>query len=53
MRDCVADNVEVTMTDLRNASYFTARGGAARARQLFGADRLPVLLDELTDTLVA
>jgi hypothetical protein len=35
------------------SAYFTARGGAARARQLFGADRLPVLLDELTDTLVA
>jgi type I restriction enzyme R subunit len=53
MRDWVAGNVEVTMEDLRNVSDFTARGGAARARQLFGAERLPVLVDELTDTLVA
>jgi type I restriction enzyme, R subunit len=53
MRDFVANNVEVTMTDLREVSDFTARGGAARARQLFGAERLPMLVDELTETLVA
>jgi hypothetical protein len=34
-------------------SDFAARGGTARGRQLFGADRLPALLDELTETLVA
>jgi type I restriction enzyme R subunit len=49
----VANNVEVTIDDLRDASDFTSRGGTHRARQLFGADRLPALLDELTDTLVA
>ena len=53
MRDWVAGNVEVTMQDLREISDFTAKGGAARARQLFGAERLPALVDELTDTLVA
>ncbi len=53
MRDFVANNVEVTVQDLREASDFTARGGAARARQLFGAERLPALVDELTETLVA
>jgi type I restriction enzyme R subunit len=53
MRDWVAGNVEVTMQDLREVSDFTAKGGTARARQLFGADRLPALADELTDTLVA
>lgn len=53
MRDWVANNVEVTIDDLRDASDFTSRGGTHRARQLFGADRLPALLDELTDTLVA
>ncbi len=53
MRDWVAGNIEVTMQDLREVSDFTTKGGAARARQLFGADRLPALLDELTDTLVA
>ena len=53
MRDWVANNVEVTIDDLRDASDFTSRGGTHRARQLFGADRLSALLDELTDTLVA
>jgi len=53
MRDWVANNVEVTIEDLRDASDFTIQGGTHRARQLFGADRLPALLDELTDTLVA
>lgn len=53
MRDWVANNVEVTMQDLRDMPDFTTRGGAARARQLFGAERLPALVDELTDTLVA
>ncbi len=53
MRDYVANNVEVTVADLREVSDFTARGGAARARQLFGAERLPLLVDELTETLVA
>lgn len=53
MRDWVAGNVEVTMADLREVSDFTAKGGAARARQLFGADRLTLLVDELTETLVA
>lgn len=53
LRDWVANNVEVTMQDLREVSDFTAKGGAARARQLFGADALPGLLDELTETLVA
>lgn len=53
MRDYVASNIEVTMQDLRESSDFSARGGAARGRQLFGAERLPVLVDELTETLVA
>jgi type I restriction enzyme R subunit len=53
MRDWVAGNVEVTMQDLREISDFTAKGGVARARQLFSAERLPALVDELTDTLVA
>ncbi len=53
LRDWVANNVEVTLDDVRDASDFTSRGGTHRARQLFGADRLAALLDELTDTLVA
>lgn len=53
MRDWVANNVEVTMQDVREVSDFTARGGVGKARMLFGDARLPLLLDELTDTLVA
>lgn len=53
MRDWVANNVEVTMQDIRDSSDFTAKGGTARARQLFGAERLPALVDDLTDSLVA
>lgn len=53
MRDYVASNVEVGLEDVRDASDFRHLGGTARARLLFGGDRLPVLLDELTDTLVA
>ena len=53
MRDWVAGNVEVTLADVRDASDFRNLGGTARARQLFGADHLPTLLDTLTETLVA
>ena len=53
MKDWVASNVELTLADLREASDFSSRGGTARARALFGADRLPALVDELTDALVA
>jgi type I restriction enzyme R subunit len=53
IKDWVASNVELTLADLREASDFSARGGTARARTLFGAERLPALVDELTDALVA
>jgi type I restriction enzyme, R subunit len=53
MRDWVANNVEATLEDVREAGDFAARGGTAKARQLFGAERLPGLLDELSEALVA
>ena len=53
MRDWVANNAEVTMEDVRDASDFAPVGATARARHLFGTDDLPTLLDTLTDTLVA
>lgn len=53
MKDWVASNVELTLADLREASDFSSRGGTARARALFGAERLPALVDDLTDALVA
>jgi type I restriction enzyme, R subunit len=37
---------------MMDAPEFSGRGGIVRARALFGP-RLPGLLDELTDTLVA
>jgi type I restriction enzyme, R subunit len=40
------------MDDLTDAPDFGARGGLLRARALFGG-RLPKLLEELTDVLVA
>ena len=48
----LAVNVETTTDDLSGAPDFAARGGIIRAKALFGA-RLPQLLEELTDALVA
>jgi type I restriction enzyme R subunit len=52
IRDHLAVNIEIRPEDMTDAPEFTSRGGLLRARALFGA-RLPGLLDELSDTLVA
>lgn len=52
IRDHLAVNIEIRPEDMMEAPEFSARGGIVRARALFGA-RLPALLEELTDTLVA
>ena len=52
IRDHLAVNIEIRPEDMMDAPEFAARGGTVRARALFGA-RLPELLDELTDALVA
>ena len=52
IRDHLSVNIEIRPDDLMDAPDFSGRGGIVRARALFGA-RLPALLDELTDTLVA
>ena len=52
IRDHLAVNIEVGREDLMEAPEFAARGGLMRANNLFGP-RLPALLDELTDVLVA
>jgi type I restriction enzyme R subunit len=52
IRDHLAVNIELRPEDMMDAPEFAGRGGIIRARALFGA-RLPALLDELTDTLVA
>jgi type I restriction enzyme R subunit len=52
IRDHLAVNIEIRPEDMMDAPEFSGRGGIVRARALFGA-RLPALLDELTDVLVA
>ncbi len=52
IRDHLAVNIEITPEDLKDAPEFAARGGIIYARSLFGA-RLPEILDDLTDALVA
>lgn len=52
IRDHLAVNIEIRPEDMMDAPEFAARGGIVRARALFGT-RLPALLDELIDVLVA
>ncbi|WP_028133189.1 DEAD/DEAH box helicase family protein [Bradyrhizobium japonicum] len=52
IRDHLGVNIEIRSEDMMDAPEFSARGGIVRARALFGV-RLPALLDELTDVLVA
>lgn len=52
IRDHLGVNIEIRAEDMMDAPEFSARGGIVRARALFGA-KLPALLDELTDALVA
>ncbi|WP_261969256.1 type I restriction endonuclease subunit R [Prosthecodimorpha staleyi] len=52
IRDHLSVNIEIRPEDLMEAPDFAARGGILRARAMFGL-RLPKLLDELTEVLVA
>ena len=52
IRDHVAANVEVTLDDLQEVPDFADQGGRIAANRLFGRERLPGLLDELSDTLI-
>jgi len=52
IRDHVAANVEVTLDDLQEVPSFADEGGRIAANRLFGRDRLPGLLGELSDTLI-
>ena len=52
IRDYVAANAEISRRDLQETPAFADRGGVVRARALFGP-RLPEMLEELTDALVA
>ncbi|WP_313527086.1 DEAD/DEAH box helicase family protein [Shinella sp.] len=52
IRDHLAVNIEIRPEDIMDAPEFGSRGGMIKARGLFG-QRLPALLDELTEVLVA
>jgi type I restriction enzyme R subunit len=52
IRDHLGVNIEIRTEDIMDAPDFSGRGGIVKARTLFGT-RLPALLEELTDTLVA
>lgn len=52
LRDHVAANAEVALESLREDPQLAARGGVRAARDALGADRLPALLAELSDTLM-
>lgn len=52
IRDHLAVNIEIRPEDIMDAPEFASRGGMIKARGLFG-QRLPELLDELTEVLVA
>lgn len=52
IRDHLAVNIEIRPEDIMEAPEFASRGGMIKARGLFG-QRLPVLLNELTEVLVA
>jgi type I restriction enzyme R subunit len=52
IRDHIAANAEVGSRDFMEIPAFADRGGIVQARLLFG-ERLPALLDELTNALVA
>jgi type I restriction enzyme R subunit len=52
IRDHLGVNIEIRPEDMMDAPEFSGRGGIVKARALFGT-RLPGLLDELSDVLVA
>ena len=52
IRDHLSVNIEIRPEDMMEAPEFSSRGGIVKARGLFGT-RLPELLEELTDALVA
>ena len=52
VRDHLAANIDVTMRDLQDQPSFSGRGGIMAARRIFG-ERLPALIEELSDALVA
>ena len=52
LKEQVAANAEVGTESLREDPQLAARGGVRAARLAFGAERLPELLEELSETLL-
>lgn len=53
IRDHIAANVEMTLDDLQEIPAFADNGGRIAASRVFGKDRVPAVIDELNDALVA
>jgi type I restriction enzyme, R subunit len=53
LKEHIAANVEVMVDDLQEAPSLADRGGRIAAMRAFGRERLPSLLDELSEALVA
>lgn len=53
IKEHVAANAEITVEDLQDAPAFTDLGGRIAAARAFGPQRIGVLLDELSEALVA
>jgi type I restriction enzyme R subunit len=52
IRDHLAANIDLSLRDLQDQPSFAGKGGVVAARAAFG-ERLPALIEELTDALVA
>jgi len=52
IRDHLAANIDLRLDDLQHQPAFAEKGGVVAARAAFG-DRLPQLIDDLTEALVA
>jgi type I restriction enzyme R subunit len=53
IKDHVAANAEITAEDLQEAPALSALGGRIAAARTFGRERLPSLLNEISESLVA
>jgi type I restriction enzyme, R subunit len=53
IRDHIAANVEMTLDDLQDILAFADDGGRLAANRVFSKNRVPALIDDLNDALVA
>jgi type I restriction enzyme, R subunit len=53
IRDHIAANVEMALDDLQDIPAFADGGGRVATNRIFGKERVPALIDDLNDALVA